>query len=228
MLAIVSGIVVTGSVNLASIAVIVVMATLFLVAAVYLGPFFIRFIVKLFRRLDLVEAKMFVSYLFVMILAWLANLSGLATIIGAFTAGLILHDTYFERWDDDRKCPITIKDLIMPLEVILVPIFFVLMGLQVKLETFMQPDVMVLAAGLFVAATLGKIVSGFVATGVNNRWAIGIGMMPRGEVGLIFVAIGKSLGVVDDALFSAVVLMVILTSLLAPPLLKHSLQRSAD
>jgi Kef-type K+ transport system membrane component KefB len=228
MLAIVSGIVVTGSVNLASIAVIVVMATLFLVAAVYLGPFFIRLIVKLFRRLDLVEAKIFVSYLFVMILAWFANLSGLATIIGAFTAGLILHDTYFERWDDDRKCPITIKDLIMPLEVILVPIFFVLMGLQVRLETFMQPDVMVLAAGLFVAATLGKIVSGFVATGVNNRWAIGIGMMPRGEVGLIFVAIGKSLGVVNDALFSAVVLMVILTSLLAPPLLKYSLQRSAD
>jgi Kef-type K+ transport system membrane component KefB len=228
MLAIVSGIVVTGSVDLANIAVIVVMATLFLVTAVYLGPFFIRFIVKLFRRLDLVEAKMFVSYLFVMILAWMANLSGLATIIGAFTAGLILHDTYFERWDNDRKCPITIKDLIMPLEVILVPIFFVLMGLQVKLETFLQPDVMVLAAGLFVAATLGKIASGFAATGVKNRWAIGVGMMPRGEVGLIFVAIGKSLGVVDDALFSAVVLMVILTSLLAPPLLKHSLQRSAD
>jgi Kef-type K+ transport system membrane component KefB len=116
----------------------------------------------------------------------------------------------------------------MPLEVILVPIFFVLMGLQVKLETFLQPDVMVLAAGLFVAATIGKIASGFAATGVKNRWAIGVGMMPRGEVGLIFVAIGKSLGVVDDALFSAVVLMVILTSLLAPPLLKHSLQRSAD
>ena len=228
MLAIVSGIVVTGSVDLASIAVIVVRATLFLVAAVYLGPFFIRFIVKLFRRLDLVEAKMFVSYLFVMLLAWFANLSGLATIIGAFTAGLILHDTYFERWDNDRKCPITIKDLIMPLEVILVPIFFVLMGLQVKLETFMQPDVMVLAAGLFIAASLGKIASGFFATGVKNRWAIGVGMMPRGEVGLIFIAIGKSLGVVNDALFSAVVLMVILTSLLAPPLLKHSLQHSAD
>jgi Kef-type K+ transport system membrane component KefB len=228
MLAIVSGIVVTGSIDLASAAVIILMATLFLVAAVYLGPFFIRLIVRLFRRLDLIEAKMFVSYLFVMVLAWMANLSGLATIIGAFTAGLILHDAYFESWDNDRKCPICIKDLIMPLEVILVPIFFVLMGLQVKLETFLQPDVMVLAAGLFVAATVGKVVSGFAATGANNRWAIGIGMMPRGEVGLIFVAIGKSLGVVNDALFSAVVLMVILTSLLAPPLLKYSLKRSAD
>ena len=168
---------------------------------------------------------MFVSYLFVMILAWMANLSGLATIIGAFTAGLILHDAYFESWDDDRKCPICIKDLIMPLEVILVPIFFVLMGLQVKLETFLQPDVVLLAAGLLVAAILGKLVSGFGAFGVKNHWAIGIGMMPRGEVGLIFAAIGKSLGVINDALFSAVVLMVIVTTLLSPPLFKICLNR---
>lgn len=225
MLAIVSGIVVTGSVDLINIVMIVVMATLFLLAAVYLGPFFIRFIVRLFRRLDLIEAKMFVSYLFVMVLAWMANLSGLATIIGAFTAGLILHDAYFDSWNDDRECPICIKDLIMPLEVILVPIFFVLMGIQVKLETFLHPEVMLLAAGLLVAAIIGKVVSGFGVFGGSNRWAIGVGMMPRGEVGLIFAAIGKSLGVLDDALFSAVVLMVVVTTLLAPPLLKYCLRR---
>jgi Kef-type K+ transport system membrane component KefB len=201
------------------------MATLFLLAAVYLGPFFLRFVVRVFHRLDLIEAKMFVSFLFVMVLAWMANLAGLATIIGAFTAGLILHDTYFERWDNDRNCPVCIKDLIMPLEVILVPIFFVLMGIQVKLETFMQPGVMMLAAGLVAAAIVGKVVSGFGAFGASNRWAIGIGMMPRGEVGLIFAAIGKSLGVMDDALFSAVVLMVIVTSLLSPPLLKYCFRR---
>ncbi|MGD8933576.1 MAG: cation:proton antiporter [Gammaproteobacteria bacterium] len=225
MLAIVSGIVVTGSVDLVNIAIIVIMATLFLLAAVYLGPFFIRFIVRLFRRLDLIEAKMFVSYLFVMVLAWMANLSGLATIIGAFTAGLILHDAYFDSWNSDRKCPICIKDLIMPLEVILVPIFFVLMGIQVKLETFLQFDVILLAAGLLVAAIVGKVVSGFGAFGVSNRWAIGIGMMPRGEVGLIFAAIGKSLGVINDALFSAVVLMIVVTTLLSPPLFKYCLRR---
>ena len=225
MLAIVSGIIVTGSVDLLNIAMIVVMATLFLLAAVYLGPFFLRFIVRLFRRLDLIEAKMFVSYLFVMLLAWMANLSGLATIIGAFTAGLILHDAYFDSWDNDRECPICIKDLIMPLEVILVPIFFVLMGIQVKLETFLQPEVMLLAGGLLVAAIIGKVIAGFGAFGGSNRWAIGVGMMPRGEVGLIFAAIGKSLGVLDDALFSAVVLMVVVTTLLSPPLLKYCLRR---
>jgi len=225
MLAIISGIVVTGSIDLISITMTVLMASLFLLTAVYLGPFIIRLMVRLFRRLDLIEAKMFVSYLFVMLLAWMANLAGLATIIGAFAAGLILHDTYFDSWNNDRKCPICIKDLIMPLEVILVPIFFVLMGVQVKLETLLQPEVMLLAAGLTLAAIIGKAISGFGAFGIRNHWAVGIGMMPRGEVGLIFAAIGKSLGVMNDSLFSAVVLMVVVTTLLSPPLLKYCLRR---
>jgi Kef-type K+ transport system membrane component KefB len=225
MLAIISGIVITGSIDLIHISITIIIATMFLAATIYIGPYFIRLFVRLFCRLDIIEAKMFVSYLFVMVMAWMANLAGLATIIGAFAAGLILQDAYFESWDDDRKCPVTIKDLIMPLEVILVPIFFVLMGLQVKLEMFLQKDVMILAAGLLVAAIVGKVLSGFGAFGVRNHMAIGIGMMPRGEVGLIFAAIGKSLGVLDDALFSAVVLMVIVTTLLSPPLFKDCLKR---
>jgi len=156
MLTIISGIVVTGSIDMMQISITIIIASVFLLATVYIGPYFIRLLVRLFSRLDIIEAKMFVSYLFVMLMAWMANLSGLATIIGAFAAGLILHDAYFESWEDDRKCPVTIKDLIMPLEVILVPIFFVLMGLQVKLETFLQTDVMLLAAGLLVAAIVGK------------------------------------------------------------------------
>jgi Kef-type K+ transport system membrane component KefB len=228
MLAIISGIVVTGSIDMVHISLTIVVATLFLVATVYIGPYVIRTFISLFRHLDIVEAKMFVSYLFVMLMAWMANLSGLATIIGAFAAGLILHDAYFEGWKDDRECPVTIKDLIMPLEVILVPIFFVLMGLQVKLETFLQPGVVMISAGLLVAAVLGKVLAGFGAFGINGRIAIGIGMMPRGEVGLIFAAIGKSLDVMDDALFSAVVLMVIVTTLLSPPLFKHCLKKCSE
>ena len=225
MLAIISGIVITGSIDLVHISITIIIATLFLAATIYVGPYFIKLLVRLFCRLDIIEAKMFVSYLFVMVMAWMANLAGLATIIGAFAAGLILQDAYFESWDDDRKCPVTIKDLIMPLEVILVPIVFVVMGLQVKLETFLQQEVVILAAGLLAAAILGKVLSGFGAFGVKNHMAIGIGMMPRGEVGLIFAAIGKSLGVLDDALFSAVVLMVVVTTLLAPPLFKDCLKR---
>ena len=226
LLSIVSGIVVTGGLELGQILVIIVMTSMFLAGAIYLGPWLLKFIIHLVRHLDLMEAKMFISFLFVMVLAWMANLAGLATIVGAFTAGLIMQDAYFRHWGHEREHTVCIKDLIMPLEVILVPIFFVLMGIQVKLESFMNWQVLILSTGLLVAAIVGKLLAGLGASRGNNRWAIGIGMLPRGEVGLIFAAIGKSLDVIDDALFSAIVLMVILTTLLAPPLLKYSLQRN--
>lgn len=220
LLAVVSGIIVSGGVQFGAVVRIVLLALVFLAGAVWLGPHVLHYAIALVRRLDLIEAKMFVSYLFVMVLAWLANLVGLATIVGAFTAGLILHDSYFHQWGDHTEHRYSIRDLIMPLEVILVPIFFVLMGIQVKLESFLDTQVIMIAAGLLAAAVLGKLLAGFVAGRGVNRLAVGIGMLPRGEVGLIFAAIGKSLGVINDALFSAVVLMVIVTTLMAPPLLK--------
>ena len=225
MLAIVSGIVVRGGVAYLDVASIIVLALLFLGSTFYLGPLVLRFIVRLLRHLDVVEAKMFVAYLFVMMLAWVANLVGLSTIIGAFAAGLILHDSYFDELEGHKARQLTIKDMVMPLEVILVPIFFVLMGIQVKLELFFHWDVILLAIGLLVAAIAGKVACGLVVRGEVNKLAIGFGMMPRGEVGLIFAAIGKSLGVINDELFSAVVMMVIITTLAAPLLLKLTLQR---
>ncbi len=226
ILAIVSGIVVSGGVEIGNVAKTVALSLAFLFGAIRLGPQMLHVMIKILSRLDIVEAKMFTSFLFVMALAWVANLVGLATIVGAFTAGLVLHDSYFA--GAYREHPqVAIKDLIMPLEVILVPIFFILMGIQVKLEQLLHWNVMVLAAGLLVAAILGKLASGLGASRGANRAAIGFGMMPRGEVGLIFASIGKSLGVVGDTLFSAVVVMVIVTTLLAPGLLKWSLRRAS-
>jgi Kef-type K+ transport system membrane component KefB len=227
LLAIVSGIVVSGNVELLPVLTTILLAILFLGSALYLGPYLIRITVRLMCRLDLVEAKMFTSYLFVMVLAWLANLVGLATIVGAFTAGLILSDSYFKFCSLNDESHVSIKSLIMPLEVILVPIFFILMGIQVKLETFFDYQVLLMAAGLLVAAILGKVAAAIGARSAVKRIAVGVGMMPRGEVGLIFAAIGKGLGVITDALFSAVVLMVIVTTLLAPPLLKLTLRHGA-
>ena len=226
LLAVVSGIVVSGSVDFAELVSIVVVSALFLGAAVALGPAIVSASAKLMRRFDIVEAKMFTSYLFVMVLAWLANLAGLATIIGAFAAGVILHDGFFrETHDSGAQRVVTIRELIMPLEVILVPIFFILMGIQVKLESFLAWPVISLAGVLLVAAVIGKLACGLGADRGTNRLAIGIGMLPRGEVGLVFAAIGRTLGVIDDAIFSAIVLMVIITTLVAPPLLKAQLAR---
>jgi len=226
LLAVVSGIIVSGSVNIPEIASVVVISSLFLVAAASLGPVIVRFAASALGRLDIVEAKMFTSYLFVMLLAWMANLAGLATIIGAFAAGILLHDSYFtEHAGKNGERIVTIRELIMPLEVILVPIFFILIGIQVKLETFFSWPVVTLAGGLLVAAIVGKLASGLGAFGKSSRWMIGVGMVPRGEVGLVFAALGRTLGVIDDSEFAAIALMVIVTTIIAPPWLKTVIGR---
>ena len=225
MLAVVTGIIVTGKVDVMHIARIIALSALFFVTSFWLGPKFLNFAIWLVRRLDLVEAKLFISFLFVMALAWLANLIGLATIIGAFTAGVILHDGYFRHWGDAAQHRLSIKDLISPLETILVPIFFVLMGIQVKLETFLSVKVIMLALLLLAVAILGKILAGVGARHGCNRLIVGFGMIPRGEVGLIFASLGKNLGVLSDELFSSIVVMVIVTTLITPPLLKYAILR---
>jgi Kef-type K+ transport system membrane component KefB len=223
MLAIVSGIVVTGSVALPDILRTIALASLFIISVLLLGPYIVELLILLLRQLNVLEAKLFISFIFVMTLAWLANLVGLATIVGAFAAGLLLLDSHFRAWGDHRMHKYSIKELFAPLEAILVPIFFVLMGIQVKLETFLDWQVLLMATGLLLAAVLGKVVAGIGARRGLRRLAIGIGMLPRGEVGLVFASIGKSLGVIDSAMFSAAVLMVIVTTLITPPLLKRLL-----
>ncbi len=225
ILAVVSGIVVSGSVSVREVVTVILVSGLFLSAAIYLGPAIVKLAAHIMHRLDIVEAKMFTSYLFVMVLAWAASLAGLATIIGAFAAGVVLMDSYFEELETKGKPFVSVRELIMPLEVILVPIFFILMGIQVKLETFMSWPVVIFAGGLLVAAVIGKLAAGLGAHKTANRIAIGFGMLPRGEVGLVFAAIGRTLGVIDDAVFSAIVLMVVVTTLIAPPLLKGAITR---
>ena len=228
MLAVVSGIAVNGSVQLGGILRITLLAALFIGGVLVLGPQLIRGMIRLLRHLDEVEAKIFISFVFVMVLAWAANLVGLATIVGAFAAGLLLMDSQFDFWECEGCRTYRIKELFAPLEAILVPIFFVLMGLQVKLESFLDFDVVTLAVALTGAAVLGKVVAavGVRAAGLN-RLAVGVGMLPRGEVGLVFASIGRSLGVVSPEVFSAIVLMVVVTTLSTPPLLKRVLARRA-
>ena len=95
-----------------------------------------------------------------------------------------------------------------------------LIGIQVKLEAFFDWQVLLISLVLIAAAVIGKLVSGFGAMRQDDRILIGIGMLPRGEVGLVFASIGRTIGVISDQLFSAVILMVMVTTLIAPPLLK--------
>ena len=162
------------------------------------------------------------SLIFAFLLSYLAHAAGMAAIVGAFAAGLILEEVHFLGFREGMK----IEQLLKPVAAFLVPIFFVVVGIQVRLETFADLSLLGVACGITLAAIIGKQACGLgvLEKGVD-RLTVGIGMIPRGEVGLIFASIGKNLGVLDDAVFSAVVIMVIVTTLMTPPLLKFTLAR---
>jgi len=159
---------------------------------------------------------------------------GLAPIVGAFAAGLVLDEVHYKPAEGRKERDL--QDLLQPVSTVLVPIFFVLMGLKVDLRLFARLDILGLAAALTAAAILGKQVCsiGVMERGLN-RLAIGLGMIPRGEVGLIFAGIGATLmlpnasgvsePVISSAVFGAVVIMVIITTLITPIALKWSLGR---
>ena len=220
LLAVVSSVVISGTVELLVIVRIIIYSILFFIGALLLGPPLVRRAVRFFRFLQPWESKLFISFLFVMVLSWLAAFVHLAAIIGAFAAGVILHEGYFDSPEPEKKERRKIQHLVAPIESILAPIFFMVVGLQVKLETFYNVNVLILATGLVIAAIIGKLVSGLGANSNDDRLLVGIGMLPRGEVGLVFASIGRTLGVISDDLFSAIVMMVVITTFIAPPLLK--------
>ena len=220
ILAIVSSVVLTGTIEMSVLFRVMIQVCLFFAGALWIGPWVLRRMIKFFRFLEPWEAKLAISFVFVMTLSWLATLVQLASIIGAFAAGLIIHDGFFDGHALEGKRDTQIRELVAPLESLLAPLFFMLIGIQVKLESFLDWRVILLAFGLTLAAVIGKLVSGVGGAKKDDRLLIGIGMLPRGEVGLVFASIGRTLGVLSDELFSAIILMVIITTFMAPPWLK--------
>lgn len=199
-------------------------ACLFFPIVLSMGPWLLRHMVKAVGFLADWEAKVLVSFVFLMGLSWLATLVQMSSIIGAFAAGVVIHDGFFVSRRQETKNAPSIKQLMSPLEAIFAPLFFVLIGIQVHLETFLDTRVLLPAVALIAVAVVGKLLSGLGASKRDNRWLIGVGMMPRGEVGLIFASVGKTIGVMSDTLFSAIVLMVIVTTLLTPIWIKKILE----
>lgn len=218
VLAVVTDLALTGTLSLGSMGWSAFKSTLFLTGSLLVGIWGTPRVVRRLARAGIRNVKLVLGCVFAFFLAWLANVAGLAAIVGAFAAGMILNDFF-----DKEMEGLSLRELLTPLESLVVPLFFVWIGIQVKLETLLDRKVLIVGLVLTVVAIVGKVVSGFVCPRRMKRLAVGFGMMPRGEVGLVFAGIGKSLGVVDDQLFSAIVLLVMVTTLLAPPALRRTL-----
>ncbi|MFN2515063.1 MAG: cation:proton antiporter [Pyrinomonadaceae bacterium] len=211
-------------------------ALVFLLGAIIVGKFVMPRLLRGAGRLETRGVLLTLSLSFCFLLSWIAAKVGLAPIVGAFAAGLVLDEVHYKPANARKERELS--DLLQPVSTVLVPIFFVLMGLKVDLRIFARMDILVFALVLTAAAILGKqICSLGVLQRGTNRLAIGLGMIPRGEVGLIFAGIGATLmlpnaagvaiPVINTATFGAVVIMVILTTLITPPLLKWALARHA-
>ncbi|HTH63315.1 MAG TPA: cation:proton antiporter, partial [Gemmatimonadales bacterium] len=234
ILAVLSGLIVAAQagapVAYGTVGLIIAKAVLFLGGALALGVLFSPRLFGLASRLNGRGVLLATALIFCFSLSYLASLIGLAAIVGAYAAGLILEDVHYRPFKERGERQL--DELLQPIGAFLVPLFFVLMGMRVDLTAFGRTEILGLAALLTVAAIIGKQACALGALGSKlDRLTIGIGMIPRGEVGLIFANIGLGLTiqgapVIDRNTYSAVVIMVIVTTLVTPPALRWSLRRN--
>ncbi len=218
-----------GGVSSGAVLWIIAKAILFIVGAVVIGAIVLPQFFKFGYRLRTSGVMLSFSLLVCFGLAYIAGEIGLAPIVGAFAAGLILEEVHFRPFKERGERGI--EDLIAPIAIFLVPIFFVRMGMMVDLSTFANVEILGFAAVLTLAAIIGKQACSLaIFDKKTNRFAIGLGMIPRGEVGLIFAGIGAKMvlggyPVISTSTYSAVIIMVIVTTLVTPPALVVSMLR---
>jgi Kef-type K+ transport system membrane component KefB len=250
ILAVVSSLVQLGSVSGHDVAWIIGKAAIFLGGSIVIGRMVAPHSSRWLARLDAGPSMLFAQVLATALaMAWLAHAIGLAPIIGAFAAGLLFEPLFLKDFDRPQIVqdmepllpsnapglaaklrPILLRHsghqhehMIEPIGYFFVPVFFVLTGMQVDLASLADPLTVAVALGLTAAAIAGKLVAGVFA-GQAGRWVVGWGMVPRGEVGLIFAMTGHQLGVIGESMLSVIVVMVILTTLVTPPMLTRLLR----
>lgn len=225
ILAVVTGVISTGSVQAGAIAMIVGKSVVFFTAVVVFGSMLAQHNVRFFSLLDKRGTRLLYPFALLMVLSWIADQIGLAAIIGAFAAGLIIEEDHFSEAGCQDGHHDSVESIIAPIEAIFAPVFFVLMGMQVDVMTLADPRVLMAGLVLSVVAVIGKVAGAFVLSKGVDRMIVGIGMIPRGEVGLIFAGVGKTIGILTSELFSVIIIMVLMTTLVTPPLLTWAVRR---
>jgi Kef-type K+ transport system membrane component KefB len=233
VLAIITGLIIgtrTGaSLTTTSIIWLITKVATFLASSILLGVYFIPRAVRQVAKAKSKGMLFTFALAFCFLLSYLSTLIGLAAIVGAFAAGLILEGVPFQDFlHEDERSP---EDMLHPLSTFLVPLFFLNMGIKIELASLLRIEVIGLALALTLVAIIGKQACGWGAVEKGlNRLSIGLGMVPRGEVGLIFAGVGLTLNVdgeriLDESTFAAILVMVMITTLITPPLLQWSFTR---
>jgi Kef-type K+ transport system membrane component KefB len=224
LLAVLASVVVTGSFSGAGLALIIFKALAFFVVTVFVGQRLMPHIIRITSLNS--NASFWTGFALCMALvaAQLASYAGLAPLIGAFVAGLLLDDVHFVVGAELQKK--RLEELLQPITNIMLTIFFVGIGSQVQLETLLDVQSLMVISILFVIAVVSKGLAGFAVTGSGfDRLGIGIGMVPRGEVGLVFASFAYGHEIFCCETYSSLVMVILLTTLAGPILLKPRLAR---
>ncbi|MBM0740105.1 cation:proton antiporter [Phormidium sp. CLA17] len=225
VLAVVASLAREGTVEIGKVVYLIVSAATFLVGAIWVGRLLIPVFESVVEGMKTRGQLLISALVFAFTLAYIANVIQLEAILGSFAAGLILAESQRRR---------ELEEQIIPIADMFVPIFFIVVGARTDVSV-LNPFVpenregLIVASFLVVVAILGKVVTGLAVFGQPgiNRLAIGIGMIPRGEVGLVFAAVGSASGVISKSLNAAIVAMVILTTFVAPPFLRLAFTTSS-
>lgn len=224
MLAVISDLARTGSFNAGALGWLLFKVGVFFTAAIFFGQFVLPQVLRGYKWVRQSGIVTVLAAVFALFFADLAHLVELAPLVGAFTAGLLLDEVKF-RYVDELKIH-HIEDVVRPLMDFLLPIFFVSIGVQVKLSTLGSTSNLFIIAIMLIVAIAGKAVCGLACRGPNlDKWGIGLGMIPRGEVGLIFAQTGRATGVISEEVYSILVFVVLLTTVAGPMLLKFRIKR---
>jgi len=197
-------------------------AVLFIVVALVGGHLLAKPLLRLVDSMTVRGALVVAALVFAMVFALLSDRAGLAPIIGAFAAGVVLARTHRAKFIEER---------LRPIASIFIPIFFVSVGASVDFTALSpvtpQGRLMLLfTAAIIVVAFAGKLACGLGAWGKGmRRGLIGMAMVPRGEVGLVFAQVGLTRGVLDSQTAAVVVIMVFVTALVTPLGLSLMLRR---
>lgn len=218
VLAVVASLVKTGEIQITNVIYLIVSAGAFLIGAIVIGRFISPYFVGLVNEMKTRGQVLLTALIFAFALSYIATAIQLEAILGAFAAGLVLAET------EKRK---ELEEQVIPLADFFVPIFFVCVGAKTDVSV-LNPTVpsnregLIIATFLIVVAILGKVITGFTLFGKSdlNKLAIGVGMIPRGEVGLVFAGVGSASGALSEATEAAIIMMVIVTTFVAPPLLR--------
>jgi len=224
ILAVVGGLATSKVLNLGAVAVQALVAVLFLVGSLVIGfkafPWFISMADRMKTRAAISSAALVLCFA----LSAAAEMAHLAPIVGAFAAGLVLNRAE-QKVHFEKKIK-SIADLF-------IPVFFVMMGAQVDLKT-LDPSTaagrssLVIGGVLLLIAVVTKVVAGLMVPGRGlAKWVVGIGMVPRGEVGLIFASIGLQTKVISPSLYSALLFVIMMTTFVTPPLLRLFIRDSS-